>query len=109
LGRSAISQTFGVTSVPDIVQSVLSGEMPRQGFCSNGWSYFVHGVGFTVVTPEEGQIHMDGSPEGDCFSIYDMALFLETAEMVEQVDAAEVEKQCARLAELGEIIRLRSG
>ncbi|MEV8636329.1 hypothetical protein AB0395_32215 [Streptosporangium sp. NPDC051023] len=78
--KAAIEETFGVVGAPEIVNAVLAGSRPRQGRCTNGLEYFVHGIGYTVVFPDDAQVHIDGDESGDdVFSLYDMLFFLENS------------------------------
>jgi hypothetical protein len=78
--KAAIEETFCVVGAPEIVSAVLAGSRPRQGLCAGGLEYFVHGIGYTVVFPDGGQIHIDGDASGDdVFSCYDMSFFLESS------------------------------
>jgi hypothetical protein len=96
---AAILDTFRADSAPQIVSAVLKGEMPRNGSCINGWAYYVHGIGFTVVLPSGGQVHFDGSEQGDFFTVYDISFFLETAEGLDDVDQSEIIKWCNAMCE----------
>jgi hypothetical protein len=55
--------------------------MPREGHLANGSGYFVHGVGYTVVTESGGEVHLDAGDNGaeDVFSVHDIHAFLETS------------------------------
>jgi hypothetical protein len=79
--KQDIELTFSAGSAADIVSAVLKGRQDRQGRTLNGLEYFVHGIGYTVVVPAGGQVHVDsGDPgEGDVFSAYDIRLFLESS------------------------------
>jgi hypothetical protein len=97
--RAAIKATFGVGSAPEIVAAVLHGERSRNGVCNNGWEYYVHGVGYTVVLPSGGQVHLDGSEQGDFFTAYDVSFFLETEEGLDKIDAVTVKAWCETMCE----------
>lgn len=83
--KAAIHATFGGTDATAIVRSVRQGDRPRNGHCANGWEYFVHGIGYTVVLPGGRQAHIDASKDGDVFTRYDIAFFAER-----DVDPAEL-------------------
>lgn len=104
--RVAMRDSFGVNSAPEIVTVVLQGQRPRSGFCINGWEYFVHGVGYTVVLPSGGQVHFDGSAEGDFFTTYDVAFFTETDAQFDELDVATIRAGCEDMAERGFVCRL---
>lgn len=92
---AAIETTFGLDSASEIVSAVLRGCGSRNGNCDNGWEYFVHGFGYTVVLPTGGQVHFDGSNEGDFFTKYDLAFFLESDERFKDPDDPAVGKMIA--------------
>jgi hypothetical protein len=96
---AAIRATFSADSAPQIVAAVLKGEMPRNGTCINGWDYYVHGVGFTVVLPSGGQVHFDGSAYGDFFTIHDVTFFLETSEELDEIGLPLVRAWCETMCE----------
>jgi hypothetical protein len=101
---AAIKVTFNAESAPEIVSAVLKGRKPRNGVCDNGWEYYVHGVGFTVVLPSGGQAHFDGSKQGDFFTAHDIAFFLETAEGFDEISLQAIQSSCETMCERG-IIR----
>ncbi|MFG3142179.1 DUF6896 domain-containing protein [Streptomyces sp. NPDC048211] len=77
--RDVMRRTFSRESALEIVSAVRRDEIPRKGVCVNGCEYFVHGAGYTVVLPSGGQVHIDGDPEGDFFTSYDISFFLESS------------------------------
>lgn len=91
--KEAIETTFGVAGAPAVVGLVLKGFKPREGVCLNGLEYSVHGIGYTVVFPDEGQAHIDGSVDGDLFSVHDVSFFLESSgvDPVPDIEVLEVE------------------
>lgn len=93
----AIQHTFQMEDARSIVTAVNEKRYPRRGKCKNGYDYFVHGFGYTVVVPPEGQVHIDGGNDGDYFTVYDMALFLETSELCPSPEYAEIREGCELL------------
>ena len=104
-------RAFQLQSTAEIVSAVVRGEAPREGDLGNGYTYFVHGVGYTVVFPSEAQAHIDASDAGDMFTMYDVRHFLRTAEdpPMEVPDLDEIEAACDRLVEQGVLERTRPG
>lgn len=103
---AAVKATFHADSASGIVAAVLQGERARNGVCDNGWEYFVHGVGYTVVVPSGGQVHFDGSVQGDFFTAYDMSFFSETVDGADKVDVATVNVWCETMCERGSLRRV---
>ena len=99
--REAIEGEFGLVGAPAIVHSVLKGLVPRQGQLSGGSEYFVHGIGYTVVFPNEGPAHIDGSNLGDLFSVYDLSFYLETSGIDPVPDIEELEAVLDDMVESG--------
>jgi hypothetical protein len=94
--RGLIADSLGSASATALVSAVLSGAVARRGTCKNGWEYFVHGVGYTVVTAAGGQVHIDGSDAGDVFSVYDIRFYLDGIGCaVPSVDM--IRRECDRL------------
>jgi hypothetical protein len=77
--RDAMRCTFSRETALEIVSAVRRDEIPRKGVCVNGCEYFVHGAGYTVVLPSGGQVHIDGDPEGDFFTSYDISFLFESS------------------------------
>lgn len=96
-------------SAVEIVTAVVRKERPRSGRCVNGYEYFVHGAGYTVVLPSGGQVHLDGSGEGDVFTAYDMAHFLEDSGVERGCRVAEVRDVCDELCDIGVITKAARG
>jgi hypothetical protein len=108
--RSRIEETFGRESAKDIVSAVVQGEKPREGITASGEEYFVHGVGYTVVLPNGGQVHMDSSRDGgEIFSVYDMQLFFTTSlvELPPSVDV--ITRSCEELCMEGLLVKVEGG
>jgi hypothetical protein len=98
--RDCLEETFGVRGASKVVADVLGGERERSGSCVGGLEYLVHGIGYTVVQPDGGQLHIDaGKDDRDVITVYDIQLFLETASPGVEVDVAEIEECCSVLAE----------
>jgi hypothetical protein len=105
--KVAIGTSFSADSAAEIVSAVVNGKMPRRGRCSNGLEYFVHGVGYTVITEAGGQAHIDScGADGDCFSVYDVRFFMETAGFETVPDIADIRSACQRLATSGVVRQL---
>lgn len=105
LARRLVADSFGTASASELVSAVLSGVHPRRGFCSNGWEYFVHGVGYTVVMPDGAQLHIDGSNSGDVLSLYDIRFYMESLDcVVPSID--EVRRDCDLLATAGNLMQV---
>lgn len=99
--KAAIERTFAAGSAPEIVAAVLQGRMPRQGRCDNGLEYFVHGVGYTVVTDSGGPVHIDGTEAGDVVSVYDLRAFFESAEIDHVPNVEDIRIACNELRSEG--------
>jgi hypothetical protein len=107
--KNAIEETFEASRAPEIVSAVLSHSFPRNGTCSNGYAYTVHGIGYTVTLPDGGEVHLDGSPEGDCFTVYDLELFFETSSEFHEMNIGEIERECSRMEGEGLLRKTRTG
>ncbi|MEU9122471.1 hypothetical protein AB0C96_21860 [Streptomyces sp. NPDC048506] len=107
--KKAIEETFNASSAPEIVAAVLRHDLPRDGVCANGFSYSVHGIGYTVTLPDGGQVHLDGSRDGDFFKVYGLAFYLESSSKFEEMDISAIKHECAILVERGEIHQGRKG
>jgi hypothetical protein len=95
--RSRIEATFGKESAKDIVLAVVQGEKAREGVIATGEEYFIHGVGYTVVLPNAGQVHVDSSRNGDILSVYDIQQFFTTSLMEEAPDIEKITIACEEL------------
>jgi len=107
--KRAIEETFEASSAPEIVSAVLSHSLPRSGTCSNGFDYSVHGIGYTVTLPDGGEVHLDGSRQGDCFTLYDLELYFETSSRFEEMDVEDIERECSLMTEQGVLQKIRTG
>jgi hypothetical protein len=103
----AIQHTFQMEDARSIAAAANEKKIPRSGKCENGYDYFVHGFGYTVVIPPEAQVHIDGGSDGDYFTIYDMALFLETSGLHPSPEYAEIREGCEILCTTGELEKVR--
>jgi hypothetical protein len=101
--KEAIEAEFGLAGAPAIVQSVLKGAVPRQGKLRDGSEYFVHGIGYTVVSSGEGQVHIDGSDLGDLFSVHDLYFYMETSRIDPVPGIEELEAVLEGMAESGKL------
>ncbi|WP_143676040.1 MULTISPECIES: DUF6896 domain-containing protein [Streptomyces] len=106
---SAIEHTFQLEGASSITAAVNRKKFPRKGRCENGYEYFVHGFGYTVIVPPEGQVHVDGGSEGDYFTIYDMALFLETSGLRTDPSYSEIREGCEYLCSTGRLKKVQDG
>jgi hypothetical protein len=103
--RAVMMEDFGAHRASEVVSAVLNGSKPRQGSCVNGWGYFVHGVGYTVVLPYEAQLHIDAGDNADVISVFDLRFYLEGVGCG-AVELAVIREQCDALVSeglLGEI------
>ncbi|MDT7784493.1 MAG: hypothetical protein QOF58_2912 [Pseudonocardiales bacterium] len=94
--RAAMMKDFRARTASDVVSAVLTGSMPRQGNCANGWGYFVHGVGYTVVLPSEAQLHIDAGKDVDVISVFDLRFYLEGIGCG-ALELAAIREQCEAL------------
>ena len=100
--RGCLEETFGVRGAGNVVAKVLSAERERSGSCAGGFEYQVHGIGYTVLQPDGGQLHIDaGEGDRDVITVHDIQFFLETALPGVEVDVADIEECCSALAERG--------
>ncbi|MEV7382057.1 DUF6896 domain-containing protein [Streptomyces lydicus] len=106
--KRAIEETFGASGAPEIVSAVLSHRLPRSGTCSNGFEYSVHGIGYTVTLPDGGEVHLDGSRQGDCFTPYDLELYFETSSKFEEMDVEDIERECSLMTRKGVLHEIRT-
>ncbi len=105
--KAAMEETFRVRSAAEVVSAVLRGRMPREGHCLNGLEYFVHGIGYTVVTASGGQVHFDSGDEvsTDVFSVHDIRAFLETSGYEYVPTIEDVRDALSQLELLGKVRR----
>jgi hypothetical protein len=110
LAKSAIELTFDATSATEIVSAVLKGQKAREGRCVNGLEYFVHGIGYTVVTPSGGQVHYDSGDagEGDVFSANDIRFFLETSQHMPVPAIDDIKRILNDLRSSGIVLQFRN-
>ncbi len=101
-----MESTFGVASASAVVRKVVTHDRPRCGHCDNGLKYFVHGIGYSVVFPSGATAHIDSGPHGDCFSVYDIAGFLNDDRLGIEVSVAEVTTACEDLVVSGVLRRV---
>ncbi|MGW0363064.1 DUF6896 domain-containing protein [Streptomyces sp. NPDC002990] len=106
--RDAMRRTFSRETALEIVSAVRRGEIPRKGICINGCEYFVHGAGYTVVLPSGGQVHIDGDPEGDFFTSYDISFFFESSGGA-RYGNSDVRDACEDFADQGILQRVGVG
>jgi hypothetical protein len=98
--RAVMADGFSVQSASAVVSAVLDGSKPRKGKCVNGWDYFVHGVGYTVVLPSEAQLHIDAGKSTDVISLYDIRFYLESLGC-DVPELADLRGQCEALVREG--------
>jgi hypothetical protein len=101
--KEAMEAEFGLVGAPAIVHSVLKGAVPREGKLRDGSEYFVHGIGYTVVSSGAGQAHIDGSNIGDLFSVYDLSFYMETSGVDPVPDIEDLEAVLEGMAECGKL------
>jgi hypothetical protein len=107
--KAMIESHFAVGSADEIVSVVLKGGRPRAGDLSDGATYFVHGIGYTVTLPPERLIHIDASTQGDSFSVYDLQHYLADASTAPVPDVAELTEALDAMVEEGRIGFLKHG
>lgn len=103
--RSKIEATFGRQSSEGIVSAVLRGEKPREGVVATGEEYFVHGIGYTVVLQNGGQVHLDSWEGGDILSIYDIQRFLVTSQADPVPDIDNITSACEDMCLEGLLVK----
>ncbi|GAB3900338.1 DUF6896 domain-containing protein [Kibdelosporangium lantanae] len=102
-GKASIEETFGVRGANQVVRAVLTGSRPRRGRCLDGREYFIHGIGYTVVFFDDGQVHIDGDvDDNDVFSSYDVSFFLKTSG-IETVSDREIRPLLDDLVDSGRL------
>ncbi|MFI2224905.1 DUF6896 domain-containing protein [Streptomyces fradiae] len=106
--RDTMRCTFSRETALEIVSAVRRGEISRKGICVNGYEYFVHGAGYTVVLPSGGQVHIDGDPEGDFFTSYDISFFFESSGGARYRNS-DVRDACEDFADRGILQRVGAG
>jgi hypothetical protein len=103
--RLRIEATFGRESAKDIVSAVVQGAKPRERFITGGEEYFVHGIGYTVVLPNGGQVHLDSSRNGDILSVYDIQQFFTTSLVEAAPGIDEITSSCDELCMEGLLVK----
>jgi hypothetical protein len=89
-GRDSLRRAFGVADAAEIVEAVLRSGKPREGETPDGWAYFVHGIGYTVILPGGGEIHIDAGRTGDTVSVHDVLGYLESVGESPTPEVAEI-------------------
>ncbi|MFG2532624.1 DUF6896 domain-containing protein [Streptomyces sp. NPDC048516] len=107
--KKAIEKTFSASGAPEIVSAALNHRLPRNGTCSNGFAYSVHGIGYTVTFPDGGEVHLDGSRQGDCFTLYDLEFYFETSPKFEEMTIENIERECSLMVIQGVLQEVRTG
>lgn len=100
----------GGTTATDLVKAVHENRIDRNGRTPAGHEYAVHGIGYTVTLGNGGDVHLDGSQAGeDCFKVYDVIRYLDTAEGPDAPAVAAVVPLLEERVERGELGKLERG
>jgi hypothetical protein len=100
-GRASMNRAFDASGASDIVAAVLQSRMPREGVTPDGWQYFVHGVGYTVTSPDGAEVHIDAGREGDVISAYDVRNYLQSVNVLPLPEISAIRSMLDRLVDDG--------
>ena len=110
--RHEMEMLLGVATAGAVVEGMHRGAWPRRGTLPDGVAYFGRGIGYTVVLPDGGQVHLDASDGGDSFTVSDLMMFFRTSQRPGGGDppsARALEKALKRIAADGSVRQLAPG
>lgn len=108
LARHEMRMFLGVDSAGAVVDGMHRGAWPRRGSLPDGLRYIVHGIGYTVVMPSGGLVHLDAADGGDSLTVSELAMSFRTLDD-DPPTPEELEQALTQIAREGGLHRLGSG